>query len=323
MTTPYQALHSSQSHFWPIRGLSYHVRTWGEPLATPVPWVMLHGFMDVAASYQFLVDALDPLPFVLAPDWRGFGLSASPTQDHVTFPDYLSDLEGLLDHCQALYGHQVFNLIGHSMGGNVATMYAGLRPGRIHKLVNLEGFGLPRTRADMAPERLRRFMNDVKQLHQGELALKTYDSARSVAERLIKTNPRLALNKALWLAEHWARPNASGQWEILGSAAHKVVSAHLYQVDEVLAVMACIQAPTLSVHAKGSGLNARWGNTYAFEEYKARMSVIPDVAHLEIEEASHMLHHDQPQVLAQALMAFLSDAKPWPPVPNQSAASSA
>ena len=73
MTTPYQALHSSQSHFWPIRGLPYHVRTWGEPGPTQVPWVMLHGWMDVAASYQFLVDALDPLTFVLAPDWRGFG----------------------------------------------------------------------------------------------------------------------------------------------------------------------------------------------------------------------------------------------------------
>ena len=323
MTTPYQALHSSQSHFWRIRGLPYHVRTWGEPGPTQVPWVMLHGWMDVAASYQFLVDALDPLPFVLAPDWRGFGLSASPTQDHFTFPDYLSDLEGLLDHCQALYGHQVFNLIGHSMGGNVATLYAGLRPLRIHKLVNLEGFGLPPSSANMAPERLRRFMNEVKQLHQGELALKTYDSAQAVAERLIKTNPRLALDKALWLAQHWAQPNASGQWQILGSAAHKVVSAHLYQVDEVLAVMACIQAPTLSVHAQAHDLHARWGKTYTFEDYRARMSVIPDLAHLEIEDASHMLHHDQPRVLAQALTAFLSDADHLPHRPTQSAASSA
>ena len=45
-------------------------------------------------------------------------------------------------------------------------------------------------------------------------------------------------DKAQWLAQHWARPNAQGLWEILGDPAHKITSAQLYRVDEALAIYA-------------------------------------------------------------------------------------
>jgi len=40
------------------------------------------------------------------------------------------------------------------MGGNVVMSYAGARPERIRRLVNLEGFGLPRTEPRQAPGRM-------------------------------------------------------------------------------------------------------------------------------------------------------------------------
>jgi pimeloyl-ACP methyl ester carboxylesterase len=46
---------------------------------------------------------------------------------------------------------QPVDLLGHSMGGNVAMMYAGVRPERVRRLINLEGFGLPAARATQAP----------------------------------------------------------------------------------------------------------------------------------------------------------------------------
>ena len=66
-------LKSSRSEFPSINGLRYHVRVWGEPNQPKL--FLLHGWMDVAASFQFLVDALDQDWCVIAPDWRGFGLS--------------------------------------------------------------------------------------------------------------------------------------------------------------------------------------------------------------------------------------------------------
>ena len=53
-----------RSLFIDIRGLSYHVRTWGDPTARKL--FLLHGWMDVSASFQFLVDALKGDWYVLA-----------------------------------------------------------------------------------------------------------------------------------------------------------------------------------------------------------------------------------------------------------------
>jgi pimeloyl-ACP methyl ester carboxylesterase len=55
------------------------------------------------------------------------------------------------------------------MGGNVAMMYAGVRPERIRRLVNLEGFGMPATRPGAgAHALLRSGWTRSRQLHRGE-----------------------------------------------------------------------------------------------------------------------------------------------------------
>ena len=146
----YQVKRISHSEFVPIRRLDYHVRCWGQPKSGIAPLVLLHGWMDVAASFQFVVDALTEDHFIIAPDWRGFGLTPSGGADVFWFPDYLADLDALLDH---FAGEQPVDLVGHSMGGTVVMMYGGIRPQRIRRLVNLEGFGLPATRPAQAPER--------------------------------------------------------------------------------------------------------------------------------------------------------------------------
>src|SRR6478735_2111214 len=144
----YQIRRASRSEFVPIRNLRYHVRTWGEPAAGSTPLVLVHGWMDVAASWQFVVDALGGDHYVIAPDWRGYGLTETPVTDNYWYPDYLADLDFLLDHYAP---GQPVDLVGHSMGGNIAMIYAGSRPGRIRKLVNLEGFGMAATRPEQAP----------------------------------------------------------------------------------------------------------------------------------------------------------------------------
>ena len=128
----------------PIRNLQYHVQIWGEPAPGRIPLVMVHGWMDVAASYQFVVDAFSQDHYVIAPDWRGYGKTPAGGADNFWFPDYLADLDFLLDHYAP--DGQV-NLVGHSMGGNVVMLYGGVRPERIRRLVNLEGFGMPATPA--------------------------------------------------------------------------------------------------------------------------------------------------------------------------------
>lgn len=309
MRSMYQAQRLSRSEFIPVRSLQYHVWRWGTPKAGTAPLVLVHGWMDVGASYQFVVDAMSQAfadgREIIAPDWRGFGLTAPPAgTDHYVFADYLADLDQLLDHC---VGHQPVDLVGHSMGGNVAMLYAGVRPERVRRLVNLEGFGTPATQPSQAPKRYAKWLDDIKSLQRGELALKSYDSRDGVAQRLIKTNPRLGADKAAWLAQHWAQPNAQGRWDILGEPAHKVVSAQLYRADEALAIHSAITAPVLAIEADGDSMAQWWKGQYTLAEYHERLKVVPNCRTAVVQDAGHMLHHDQPQAVAALIDGFLTN----------------
>jgi len=298
----YQPRRASRSEFVPIRNLRYHVRLWGEPRAGEPPLVMVHGWMDVAASYQFVVDAFANDRFVIAPDWRGYGLTELPHTDNYWFPDYLADLDFLLDHYAPT---TPVDLVGHSMGGNIAMLYAGARAERVRALVNLEGFGMPASRPAQAPGRYAKWMAQLKAYHRGELDLKSYDSLDGVARRLMKTNRRLTQDKADWLAQYWASQDAQGRWRILGDPAHKIINASLFRVDEVLEIYRSIRAPVLAVEASDDSLGQWWQGRFTLAEYHKRLKAVSDLRMGRIEDAGHMLHHDQPGQLAKLIEEFL------------------
>ena len=305
----YQSLRPFQTESVPLRGLRYHVRHWGSASnsTSQPPLFLLHGWMDVGASYQFVVDALSEAFFqgrrIIAPDWRGFGLTEPLTgNDHYQFADYLADLERLLDHYAP---GQTVDLVGHSMGGNIAMVYAGAQPARVRSLVNLEGFGLPATTPNDAPKRLAQWLRELRQHREGAMALKDYDNADGVAQRLTKTNPRLPADKAAWLARHWACQGSNGRWSIMGHAAHKVVNPQLYRVEEANALYAAITAPVLSVQASDDSLAGWWKGQYSLAEYHQRLTHVRRYSTATVQDAGHMLHHDQPHAVAQLIERFV------------------
>ena len=288
----------SRSEFITVRGLRTHVRHWGREGAPKL--FMVHGWMDVGASFQFVVDALEGDWHVIAPDWRGFGLTERTASDTYWFPDYVADLDVMLER----YSPGVaVNLLGHSMGGNVVSLYAGVRPDRVRRLINLEGFGLPPTRPGQAPRRYAKWLEELRE----PPVLRPYPSREAVAARLQKTNPRLSDARADFLSQHWAARQADGQWEILGDPAHKKPSPLLYQVEEVLACWKQITAPVLWVEAEETNMWQWMG-----PKPEARIEIDRRLAHLArvsahmMPEAGHMLHHDQPERLARMLEEFLA-----------------
>ncbi len=308
----YTVKRAPRSEFIPIRKLNYHVLVWGNTASTLPPLVLMHGWMDVAASYQFVVDMLSDAFFadrlIIAADWRGYGKTTGAPVDNYWFPDYLADLDFLLDHYSP---NQAVDLIGHSMGGNVVMMYAGSRPERVRRLVNLEGFGMPVFAAEKAPSRYAQWMDELKKLHRGELDLTAYDKADGVARRLMKTNPRLGRDeagkaKANWLARHWAAENTQGKWEILGDPAHKIINANLNNVAEALALYKSITAPVLVVEASDDSLSGWWNGKYTLAEFHERLKNVPDCTIKVVQDAGHMMHHDQPLVLAKMIEAFVA-----------------
>jgi pimeloyl-ACP methyl ester carboxylesterase len=288
----------SRSEFLSIRGLRLHVRHWGREGAPKL--FMAHGWMDMSASFQFVVDALAGDWHVIAPDWRGFGLSERSGNDTYWFPDYFADLEAILDHYSP---NQPVNLLGHSMGGNIVSVYAGVRPERIAKLINLEGFGLPATKPEQAPGRYANWLDEVKH----PPVMRGYASLEEVAARLQKTNPRLPDARAAFLAQHWAAQNADGQWEILGDPAHKMPGPLLYQVEEVLACWRRITAPVLWIEAEHTDM-WRWmgPKEQARLEVDRRLAQLAKVTARMMPDAGHMLHHDQPELLARMIEEFMA-----------------
>ena len=310
---PYQPRRKAQSVFTPVRGLRYHAHVWGDAsLVQPgrPALVLVHGWMDVGASYQFVVDALARADgfdrFVIAPDWRGFGLTSLPQADTYWFPDYLADLDALLDTLLPTAEHPQIDLAGHSMGGNVVMSYAGVRPERIRRLANLEGFGLPQTQAPQAPKRLLQWLDELKTPQP----LRAYASAAEVAARLIKNNPLLTPDKAAWLAPHWAQPRdgpgGDGQWHILGDPAHKRVNPVLYQVSEILETWKQITAPVLWAEGDQTDIAKWWGHRYPRAEFDGRLAVVQQVQRVLLSPCGHMLHHDQPEALAGHIARFLA-----------------
>lgn len=288
---------TSRSEFIPVRGLQYHVRHWGDENAPKL--FMVHGWMDVSASFQFVVDCLKRDWHVIAPDWRGFGLTANSGADSYWFADYIGDLDAILHHYSP---DQPVDLLGHSMGGNVVCLYAGARPARIRKLINLEGFGLPSTRAEQAPGRYAKWLDELRDPPR----MRGYATQTEVAARLQKTNPRLTDKRAAFLSGHWAAKNARGEWDILGDPAHKLSSPILYRVEEVLACWQAITAPVLWVEADATEA-WRWmgPKETARIEIDRRIKFISDVTIATVKDAGHMLHHDQPEALAALIEQFL------------------
>ncbi len=248
-----------------------------------------------------MVDALQGNWHCIAPDWRGFGLSDNSGTDTYWFADYVADLDALLEHYAP---QEKVHLVGHSMGANVVMLYAGVRPERVASVANLEGFGLPQAEPAQAPLRMRKWLDELREAPQ----LRSYDTLEQVQQRLQKNNPRLSDARAAFLAQHWARQNAGGQWEILGDPVHKRNGPLLYQADQVLATWQNISAPVLWLEGAQTDILKWFGPPdVARAEISRRMAAIACVQQHIVADAGHMLHHDQPLQLAALLENFLQE----------------
>jgi pimeloyl-ACP methyl ester carboxylesterase len=263
---------------------------------------MLHGWMDVGASFQFLVDALEREWFVIAPDWRGFGRSEW-CADGYWFVDYLADLEALLDHFSP---GEAARVVGHSLGGNVTCLFAGLRPARISHAISLDGFGIPAEAADIAPDKLTKWLDALRD----PPSFAPYANLAAVADRLQKNNPRLPRDKADFLAAHWAEVRPDGSASLTSDPRHKLPFPHVYRMEEVLATWRRVTSPVLWIGAEDSFVlkwlaGAKNERSDVDAELKRRMAAFSNCKLVILSDAGHMLHHDQPVAVASAIEAFL------------------
>lgn len=261
--------------------------------------VLLHGYMDVSASFQFLVDALDLEWRILAPDWRGGGLSDWSKDGAYWFLDLVKDLDLLLRRIQPA-GRLC--LLGHSMGFNGASLYAGLRPERVERLINVECHGFRETPAASVRERLLEWLDAANR------PARTYPGYAELAASLGKSNPRLTAERADFLARHMGRQREDGAVETVHDPAQRAPNNKLAYVgqlrpDEALSCWRAVTAPVLWITAELSDTARTIGATP--EQLQARKASFPIAREARIEGAGHMVHHEAPERLAEEVRPFL------------------
>ena len=291
-----------------LRGVPHRVLRWGP--ASDDPILLLHGFLDTAETFQFMVDALPRGWSFVAPDWRGFGDSGWNGGPY-WFPDYLADLEALLDGLQpaGAGASPPLRVIGHSMGGNVCSLYAGVRPGRFRWLVSMEGFGLPRMPADQAPVRYAQWLDELRAGAKNS----RYESLAQLASVLKRRNPRLPLANAAFLARAWSRPHAGGGVELRADPWHRLANPVLYRRDEAEACWRRADLPMLLVVGAESEFHRRLGEDGTDDYFRG---IFRRLDFATVPDAGHMMHHENPAGSAQVIEAWVSRQAPGPAPPR-------
>ncbi len=287
----YQARVEGRSARHRVRGVDYHVTEWGQAQCPLL--VYLHGWGDAGSTFQFVVDELKQDWFVIAPDWRGFGESKVEAASY-WFPDYLADLHAILE----IYSPNVaVRLVGHSMGANVASLYAGAMPERVVALVNVEGFGLSDSDPEDAPGRYRQWIEAGRSLP----AYSSYESLEELAPRIMRRSPRLSEDRALFVADKWAESHADGVIRIKADRAHKLPNAVLYRRQEAVACWRNVVAPVLIVVGGDTDITSDLKSWIDAESRPFSSSESVTIA-----GAGHMVHFDQPASLAELIEEFLA-----------------
>jgi pimeloyl-ACP methyl ester carboxylesterase len=270
-------------------GLSLSVVEWTPSASPEAPTcLLLHGFMDAAESFDLMAPALAAAGLrVLAPDLRGFGESDRVSGGgYYHFPDYVADVDALL----AGGPDEVF-VVGHSMGGTIATLFAGAKPERVKKLAVLEGLGPLDTPDDAAPLRVRKWLDDLTSPPTSQPM--TEDDA---LRRLVAAHPRVPREVLATRLVHLARAEGDGLvWRY--DPLHRTTAPMPFLAKVHGAFAARVECPVLYVTGGPLG--------WRVPDEDARVACFADVTRTDLEHAGHMMHWSMPVELAETLIRFL------------------
>jgi pimeloyl-ACP methyl ester carboxylesterase len=184
------------------------------------------------------------------------------------------------------------------MGGNVAALYAGIRPTRLRLLINLEGFGLPRSPAERVVGRYAEWLDA---LRQPQLQ-RTYRSVDELATVLARRNPRLTIDKARFIATAWTKHASDGRYELATDPKHRWPNPVLYRRDEAEECWRNVLAPVQMLLGEFSEYRGSLGEDGSDERF---LSIYRNLDLRTLPGVGHMMHHENPAAVAVATRAFI------------------
>ncbi len=254
----------------------------------------LHGWLDNAASFIPLQAALSSFDLV-ALDLPGHGASAhrAPGYDYV-FVDWIHDVLDVLD---ALGWPQAM-LLGHSMGGAIASMVAAATPERVSRLALIEALGPVSGKASDAGERLRKAVPARRAL-RGERPGRVIPTLEQAVKQRLAVSSMAAEAAQLIVARNLRALPGGFAWR---SDPRLTLPGHV-RSDEavVLDWLRHIECPTLVIAADPAPVY------FTAEARGTRLAQLRD-ARLEVIAGGHHLHMEQVDHVGALLRAFLQGA---------------
>lgn len=128
---------ASMAHDIVLPGIPLHYVTWGMRTTPERAVLLIHGITASSQYWNVTGPALAAQGwYVIAPDLRGRGLSGKPPHGY-SITQHASDMLAL---CDAL-DLPVVNVIGHSLGAQIALFLAAIHPQRVRRVILGDGGG--------------------------------------------------------------------------------------------------------------------------------------------------------------------------------------
>lgn len=280
-------------------GLTYHVLSWGDKDAPIV--VLLHGFLDFAWTWEGMAaTGILSRYRLIAPDLRGYGDSDRVGPGgYYHFMDYLADVEALVEYLNAERANPSgkVSIVGHSMGGSVATYFAGSYPELVEKLIVLEGLGPPDQPVDNMPERIVAWLAAWRRVTKQ--TSRPIPSVEEAAARLRRHDPRLEQSLALRLAERGTVELPGGQRVFKHDPLHLTPGPYPFTFEAARSFWRRISCPVLLVAAENSEFK------YDDADLARRVGSFNNPRVVTLPDCGHMMQRHQPAALAQLIEEFL------------------
>jgi len=251
----------------------------------------LHGWLDNLATFESLALNMPEIRLV-AFDFPGHGHS-----DHLEhgksyhFLDGLFLIDDLIEHFEL----ESVNLLGHSMGGAVATIYAAIQPNRVAKLILIEALGPITSPAEKAPETLSSALTQRRALKDKRKPVyKSFATALAARAMVSEIQPNLIKP----LVER-ALTSVSGGYTWRADSRLRIPSTLRMSENQLRSILPNIKSQTLLIEGESGFLRP----TNA--EHMQRRKELVSNLEVCLMPGGHHLHLETPEIIANKIIQFL------------------